>query len=248
MANFSAEEYKKDLEGTSSIEQLGQKLFIEPRKDQSFVFISYSHKDYKLVYQDLADLRESGVPFWFDEGLPAGENWDDVVRRKMAESNCAGVIFYLSDSLFLSQSIQTEINIVLGKDDHPDAPKQQIPYFCVNLTADAPRDILLRSTRTKEFVGVDDESAATNDWFSTLSIAFPNKATYLSFSRAGHKDAPVKQINTRFNIYANYNPYPKGQIPRPPPPWPSRTASSSGPSAVCQVTSPRASPWAPTPM
>lgn len=200
MAAFSAEEYKNELAITFGIEQLGQKLFLDPKKDQGFVFISYSHKDYKLVYRDLADLRERGVPFWFDEGLPAGENWDDVVRKKIAEPNCAGVIFYLSDNLFLSDSIQTEIKIVRGKDDHPDAPNHPLPYFSVNLTSDAPRDILLRVAGRKEFVGVDDESAATNEWFSTLSVAFPNKSTYLPFSHARHKDRLIEEINAKFRI------------------------------------------------
>lgn len=44
------------------------------------------------------------------------KNWDDVVREKMTDPNCAGVIFYLSEHLFLSRSIQTEIQIAIGDD------------------------------------------------------------------------------------------------------------------------------------
>lgn len=199
MAGFSAEEYKRELATASDIKQLGQKLFQKPGTAQRYLFISYAHDDYKRVYQDLADLRERGIPFWFDEGLLAGENWDEVVRRRMADFNCAGVVFYLSDSLFLSESIQTEIRIAYGWDNHPDSPRDPLPCFAVNLTKDNPNRILARVTPCKKFQGIKDKSAALREWFNTFSKAFPDKATYLSFSHVRHMEQLIERADIMLN-------------------------------------------------
>ena len=104
MPKFSAEKYKKELAAANSIEDVGKNLLPRLKKDQNYIFISYSHRDYKKVYQDLADLRESGVPFWFDKDLPVGESWIKAVRKRLADPRCRGVIFYLSTDLFVGQS------------------------------------------------------------------------------------------------------------------------------------------------
>lgn len=207
MARFGYKKYLQELEAAESIDQISTSLLPKLKGSQNYIFISYSHRDYKQVYRDLAELRKNDIPFWYDEGLPAGENWDDVVRKKMAEPNCAGVIFYISDSLFVSQSIQTEIKIVLGEDTHPDAPKKQIPYFAVNLTDQQPSDILDAQYGAKKFPDAVDKMAAKNEWSNTLARAFPDKSTYLPISHARHIQDLLDNIQSRFSIYGKTNPY-----------------------------------------
>lgn len=208
MAKFSAEKYKQELAAANDIEQMGKKLLPRLKKDQNYIFISYSHRDYKKVYQDLADLRESGVSFWFDEGLPAGESWIKAVRRRLGDPRCRGVIFYLSDNLFLSASLQTEINLVCGSEAEEKNSLRRMKYFCVNLTRRLPSEILRKAIGRKKFRDVHNAMASIQGWTNTLTGAFSDEDTYLPFSSPTHKDELVKAIQGQFSVYANYNPYP----------------------------------------
>lgn len=207
MTAFSAEAYKQMLKMSTDIDDC-EKVPVPKLKDgQNYIFISYSHKDFRQVYCDLADLYENGIPFWYDEGLPAGINWDDVVREKLNDPLCRGVIFYLSESLFLSQSIQTEIRIVCGENSGQDLRFRRLDYFCVNLTNMAPSAILSKTFPAKAFTDTDDRMTALVEWSQTLAKAFPDKATYLLFSGRAHKMDLIEQIGVRFNITPVRNPY-----------------------------------------
>jgi hypothetical protein len=54
-------------------------------------------------------MYESGVRFWYDEELMAGYDWDSEVYKKINDPHCSGVIFYLSEPFFNSDSIYKEI-------------------------------------------------------------------------------------------------------------------------------------------
>ena len=170
MANFDAEEYKKQLALSSSCETCEKVPMPKLGPNDFYIFISYSHKDYQKVYADLADLYESDIPFWYDSGLPAGKNWDDVVREKMTDPYCAGVIFYLSENLFLSRSIQTEIQIACGEDGSDSGPKVKRDYFSVNLTDKSPSGILSSVFADKKFHDEEDEMMARSASIITLEI------------------------------------------------------------------------------
>jgi hypothetical protein len=179
MSDFNAAEYKKKVLSSPSINECEKIRVPEFKKDQRYIFISYSHKDYKQVYCDLADLYESDIPFWYDEWLIAGVNWDEVVRQRMNDPRCAGVIFYMSTNLFLSQSIQTEIRIVLGEDGEHDFTPRRLDYFSVNLTELSPSDIIDSVYGKKKFTDVEDKMTAKSQWSGTLAKAFPDKALAL---------------------------------------------------------------------
>lgn len=161
---FNIEAYKKRLETSQTCETCEKVPSPKLTADTRYIFISYSHKDYKKVYCDLAQLYKSDIPFWYDSGLPAGKNWDDVVREKMTDPHCAGVIFYLSENLFLSRSIQTEILIACGEDGDPSAPKIKRDFFCVNLTDKPPSQILKSVFSAKQFPDTEDEMMAQLKW------------------------------------------------------------------------------------
>ncbi len=207
MDNFIAKEYKEILASSTTCESCEKVPMKKLTDNESYIFISYSHKDYKKVYNDLADLYESNIPFWYDCGLPAGQNWDDVVREKMTDSRCAGIIFYISENLFLSRSIQTEIEIACGQDTKSTIPGIRRKYFCVNLTDKRPSKILKHVFSDKQFPDVEDEMSAQSEWVNTLTTAFPDKATYLPFDNPSHKTNLVQQISLNFGIEPDYNPF-----------------------------------------
>lgn len=193
MPEFDVEQYLQQLAASTSCEEckvLSPKL---GKKDR-YIFISYSHKDYKQVYADLAQLYAADIPFWYDEGLPAGKKWDDVVQKRITDPNCAGVIFYLSENLFLSRSIQTEIAIACGTEE------QQRNYFCVNLTNDTPFEISRKTILSMSFNEAPDKMQAQLDWLTTLTHAFSDRITYLTYKKTNHVEELLKQIATVFEI------------------------------------------------
>jgi hypothetical protein len=61
------------------------------------VFVSYSHRDASYLDGDsllvsLKGLEKEGVEFWTDRHLVAGEAWDEVIKRRIAESDIALVL------------------------------------------------------------------------------------------------------------------------------------------------------------
>lgn len=87
----------------------------KPDGGKNYIFVSYSHRDYKDVYRDLAYFTynsEKRVRFWYDEGLPIGQNWGQAAEKFLADANCVGVVFYLSKNLLLSPSVYEEIKLV----------------------------------------------------------------------------------------------------------------------------------------
>lgn len=204
MPEFSALEYKEKLQRSNSCEECEKVPMPKLGPNREYIFISYSHKDYKKVYSDLADLYEKGISFWYDGGLPAGKNWDDVVRERMTDSRCVGVIFYLSENLFLSRSIQTEIRITCGEDVE-SSNKQMKEYFSVNLTDLRPNEMLRSCAQQLLEDGCDMEKYSER--INILTKTFPAKATYLPFSHTNHSKKLVEQIKVVFGIKPNYNLY-----------------------------------------
>ena len=49
-----------------------------------YYFVSYSHKDYKEVYNDIFDLEQAGLAIWYDRGIPAGNDWKEVATKYIA--------------------------------------------------------------------------------------------------------------------------------------------------------------------
>ncbi len=167
-------------------------------EDQNYVFISYAHADYRAVYCDLLELHRAGVRYWYDFGLPAGKDWDRVVEEKIKDANCAGVIFYLSESLFLSRSVMKEVLYTMG-----DGDGEGKNYFCVNLSGMQPSKILKQIIRS-----YDDEELerfGLDDRMTGLLTAFSDKATYIGKADAAdtsHIGQTVKQIAEQFNVMA----------------------------------------------
>ncbi len=82
---------------------------------RNYVFISYSHLDYKDVYHDLAFFSynsETRLRFWYDEGLPAGKDWANAANARICDPHCVGVIFYLSEPFLRSPSVRQEIELL----------------------------------------------------------------------------------------------------------------------------------------
>ena len=85
---------------------------LPPVQTDKYYFVSYSHKDYKLVYKDILNLQQRGFSIWYDRGMEAGKNWRETAEKYITKYNCAGVIFYLSENSLLSGAVHEEIKLI----------------------------------------------------------------------------------------------------------------------------------------
>jgi len=195
MNAFNASGYITALMASSSIENCTPVPLPDVGPNENFLFISYSHADYKQVYSDLALLYSAGVRFWYDRGLPAGSNWDDAVKGILNHPCCCGVIFFLSENLFMSASANKEIRFVCSGSASGGRAKN---YFCVNLTDKQPsgilRNIMLMDSSILESCGLD------MDRIAVLASAFSDRQTYLPYSAGDHTERLIEQISRQFDV------------------------------------------------
>ncbi len=204
MALFNAEDYIKKVMESENIDDCPKVPIPKIDEDQNYIFISYSHRDYKQVFSDLALMYEKGVRFWYDYDLKAGKKWNKEAFKKIRDPHCSGVVFYLSENLFLSQSVIEEIRITLGLDNDNQPVDTPVNYFSVNLTENRPSDIIFKARTSM----TDEEWLARGydgDWNLTLLTAFRDKETYVKFNTPDHNDQLITQIKKNFNVIDDLN-------------------------------------------
>lgn len=190
---FNVDAYIKQLEQSSAIAQCDKVPLPDIAKNQNYLFISYAHQDYKKVYADLAVLYHAGVRFWYDRGLVAGKNWDAEVKNIIEDPRCSGVIFFLSENMFLSRSVNQEIDLIRGNGENPGKN-----YFCVNLSEVLPSHILRNIMRMDD--SVLDNAGLDMERIGLLANTFSDKQTYLLFSEADHRKNLLNQITVQFDV------------------------------------------------
>lgn len=79
------------------------------RKNNKFVFISYSHKDEKYVFELLQRLYDVGVNYWYDSELTDGEIWKEEVGDVIRAEECVGAVFLFSENSVISNAVCREV-------------------------------------------------------------------------------------------------------------------------------------------
>ena len=77
---ISTEEKIKRIEQTESLNEVSLEC-LPPVQTDKYYFVSYSHKDYKLVYKDIFYLQQNGFSIWYDRGMEAGKNWKETAEK-----------------------------------------------------------------------------------------------------------------------------------------------------------------------
>lgn len=162
-----------------------------PKEDstEKYIFISYSHKDAKKVYLDLAYFMynsKTRVRFWYDEGLKFGEDWVKDAGVHLEDKNCAGVLFYLSENLLFSSSVFKEIKIV-----------KNLKKFWFSVALD-PK-ITSAKTLKKESVEVLEKKGITLEKLKTLIKFFPDNNTAL-VHYSWNDDVRIKKLGEYFSV------------------------------------------------
>jgi len=81
--------------------------------DEPFVFISYSHKDATVVYEEITRLHEAGVNVWYDEGIEASNEWPEEIAQAVV--GCSVFLVFVSPRATASVNCRNEINLALNK-------------------------------------------------------------------------------------------------------------------------------------
>ena len=112
--SYTLEEKIKIIENSNALGEIPLDAMPFMQSDE-YYFVSYSHRDYKKVYSDILRLQGEGLNIWYDRGLPAGKNWQDIADEAISKYACKGVIFYISENSLLSDAVEREILFVKGK-------------------------------------------------------------------------------------------------------------------------------------
>lgn len=76
------------------------------------VFISYTHDDADWVRQFAEALKKQEVGVSFDQGIPAGERWEQTLETGLRESDA--VVAVLSSSNVMTPNVNFEIGAAMA--------------------------------------------------------------------------------------------------------------------------------------
>ena len=138
-----------------------------------YYFVSYSHLDYKEVYADILRLQNSGLNIWYDRGLPAGKNWEEMAEEAISKYACAGVIFYLSENALKSQAVKDEIEFVRRK---------RKDFLSINLPLTDLNGEKLYLPADKMLDEIAKTDASVNQNREVIDSAFSSKVIYLGYN------------------------------------------------------------------
>lgn len=80
---------------------------------ENYIFISYAHKDSKVVMPIIEGLTNANYRVWYDEGIEAGSEWPENVASHITKSEV--VLILLSNHALDSQNCIREIHFSIKK-------------------------------------------------------------------------------------------------------------------------------------
>ncbi len=79
--------------------------------EDPFVFVSYSHLDEKIVYQEIRWLQDHGVNVWYDTHIQAGSEWSDALADAIA--GCSRFAYFITPNSVASEHCRRELNLAI---------------------------------------------------------------------------------------------------------------------------------------
>lgn len=76
-----------------------------------YIFVSYSHRDTKLVMRIMDYLQKAGYRVWFDGGIEAGSEWPEYIASHLSKCEC--FLSFISETFVESQNCRRELNFAL---------------------------------------------------------------------------------------------------------------------------------------
>lgn len=111
-----------------------------------YVFVSYSHKDKKLVFGIINDLMLCACNIWYDTGIHSGEDWNKEIAEHLFNAEC--VLFMVTSNSIQSEYVKDELNFAKAKQ------KKIYPVFLEKI--DLPLSLELLLGRAQAISYLDD--------------------------------------------------------------------------------------------
>jgi hypothetical protein len=80
---------------------------------EPYLFVSYAHKDSKLVFPEMKFLHEQGYRIWYDEGIDPGNEWPEMIAKAL--ESCSQFLVFVSPNAVNSQNVRNEINFAINR-------------------------------------------------------------------------------------------------------------------------------------
>ena len=81
--------------------------------DKPYIFISYSHKDDRKVWEIVEVLDKLGYRVWYDKGIDPGTEWDLIIANHIVK--CSLLIAMISNNYIESNNCKNEIKFASSK-------------------------------------------------------------------------------------------------------------------------------------
>ena len=81
--------------------------------DKPYIFVSYAHRNSKVVFRHITRLRDEGFRIWYDEGIDPGTDWSDEIAKAL--TNATSFLVFVSPEMVESHNVKKEIVFALSK-------------------------------------------------------------------------------------------------------------------------------------
>ena len=79
--------------------------------EESYIFISYCHRNTEVVWEILNSLQREGFRFWYDDGIEPGVSWDDYIAEHINE--CGYLVAFISKEYSESDNCNQELRYAI---------------------------------------------------------------------------------------------------------------------------------------
>lgn len=76
-------------------------------REGPYVFVSYSHRDEKLIHREIHRLQKNGIKVWYDQGIGAGDEWSETLAAAIAD--CSVFLFFVTPNSIESEHCRREL-------------------------------------------------------------------------------------------------------------------------------------------
>lgn len=92
-------------------EETLERPFIAYEGDERYIFVSYAHADRELIFPEITKFHDEGYPVWYDQGLTAGQEWDEEIEEALLGASL--LIVFISRNSMASTNVVDEIKLAL---------------------------------------------------------------------------------------------------------------------------------------
>ena len=79
--------------------------------DEPYIFVSYAHKDSDIIFEEIKKFNDMGYPVWYDQGLTAGQEWDEEIEDALLDSSL--LVVFITENSMASNNVVDEIKLAL---------------------------------------------------------------------------------------------------------------------------------------